>query len=76
MNTHKVVFFLHKKLEFTILRLDVQQDNPNFVLDGDALVKQNGHDVSHVVADAFSFRIRASGQILLNFAQLVHISLK
>jgi hypothetical protein len=59
----------------TILRLDVEEDYPDLVLDGDVLIQQDGHNVPHVIADAFSFGISAHGKILFDFAQLVNIAL-
>ena len=61
---------------FTVLWLDIKENDPNLVLDGDALIQQNGNDISHVIADFFTFGVSSHGEILFDFAQFVHVTLK
>lgn len=58
-----------------VLRQDVEKDDPDFVVDGDILIQKNGNNVLHVVFDLLSLSIRAHGQILLHFTQLVNVAL-
>ncbi len=56
--------------------MNVEQDDPDFVLDGDVLVEKDGDNVPHVIADLLSLGVGPHGQILLDLAQLVDVSLK
>ena len=60
----------------TIFGLNVEKDDPDFVLDGDVLVEKDRDDVSHVIADLLAFGVRAHSQVLLHLAQLVNVTLK
>ncbi len=52
----------------SVLALDVQQDDPDLVLDGHVLVQQHGDDVAHLLADSLALGVGAHGQVLLNLA--------
>ncbi len=62
-------------LRDALLRLDVEENDPDLVLVGHLLVEQDRHDVLHVVLDLLALGIGAHGQVLLHFAELIHISL-
>ena len=56
--------------------MDVEQNDPDFVLDGDVLVEEDGDDVPHVIADLLPLGVGAHGQVLLNLAKLVDVALQ
>ena len=60
----------------TVLGLDVEQDYPDLVRDGDGLVQEDRDNVAHMVADALALCITAQGQVLLHLAQFVHVALR
>ena len=63
-------------LRDALLRLNVEEYDADFVLDGDVLVEEDRHDVPHVIADALTLGIGTHGKILLHLAQLVDVSLQ
>ena len=65
-----------KQIALTIFGLNVQKDNSDLVLDGQTLVQQDGHYVAHVVTDFLTLCVLAHSQVLLNFAQFVHVALE
>ena len=70
------MYSFKKKIALTIFGLNVQKDNSDLVLDGQTLVQQDGHYVAHVVTDFLTLCVLAHSQVLLNFAQFVHVALK
>ena len=77
---HKIRIMCQLKKVFvallTIFGLNVQKDNSDLVLDGQTLVQQDGHYVAHVVTDFLTLCVLAHSQVLLNFAQFVHVALE
>ena len=69
------IFFNYKTI-LTVLGLNVEKDDPDFVLDGNGLVQKDRDNVSHVVTDPLALGIGAHGQILLNLTKLVYIALE
>ena len=63
-------------LRDALLRLNVEEYDADFVLDGDVLIEEDGHDVPHVITDAFTFGVGTHGKILFHLAQLVDVSLE
>ena len=55
--------------------MNVEQNNSDFVLDGDVLIEEDGDDVPHVIADLLALGVGAHGQVLLNLAQFVNVAL-
>ena len=62
-------------LTYSILAQDIQQDDPDLVVDGDILVQKDGNDVLHVILDLLPLGISAHGQVLLHLTQLVDVAL-
>ena len=58
-----------------ILGEDIEQDNPDLVVNGNILVQEDGDDVLHVILHLLSLGVGSHGQILLNFAELVYVAL-
>ena len=71
-----MIVFIGKKIALTIFGLNVQKDNSDLVLDGQTLVQQDGHYVAHVVTNFLTLCVLAHSQVLLNFAQFVHVALE
>ena len=59
-----------------VLGEDVEEDNPDLVVDGDILVQEDRDDVLHVIFDLFSLGVSSHGQILLDFTELVDVTLQ
>ena len=58
-----------------VLGQDVEEDNSDLVVYGHILVQEDGDDVLHVILDLLSLSVSSHGQILLNFAELVDVTL-
>ena len=59
----------------SILRQDVEKDDPDLIVDGDILIQEDGNDVLHVIFDFLSLGVSPHGKILLHFAEFVNVAL-
>ena len=58
-----------------VLGQDVEEDNSNLVVNGHILVQEDGDDVLHVILHLLSLSVSSHSQILLNFTELVDVTL-
>lgn len=58
-----------------VLGQDVEEDNSNLVVDGHILIQEDRDDVLHVILHLLSLSVSSHSQILLNFAELVDVTL-
>ena len=63
-------------MKLTILWLNIEQYDSNFVFWCNILIKKNWNNIPHVISDSFTFSIGSHGQILFNFAKFIHVTLK
>ena len=58
-----------------VLGQEVEEDNSDLVVDGHILIQEDGDDVLHVILHLLPFSVSSHGQVLLNFAELVDVTL-
>ena len=59
----------------SILRQDVEQDDPDLIVDGHILIQEDRNDVLHVIFHFLPLGICPHGKVLLHFAEFVNVAL-